>query len=242
MEFVISDCLDYVKTLEDKSVNLFYFDPPFGTTANKWDKSLNWKELFPEMFKKLKDDGNIVIHASMPFTYELIKHKTPRYHWIWIKDTTTNFWHAKLQPLRKQEEVLIYYKKRGATYNPQMVGDEFHKKCYGGKSKYYHSTKVSTKMKDYEEQNRKKKDEGHYGKYPTNIIEFPRDTRREDGATRSNELIDYFVKTYSNEGDLVIDLTCHSGIMGERCGELKRKYVGVDIQENKNWENILEKF
>ena len=235
IQFVVSDCLDYIKTLPDNSVDLFYFDPPFATTNNKWDKALNWKELFPEMFKKIKEFGNIVIHASMPFTYELIRHKAPRYHWIWMKDNVTNFFHAKFQPLRKQEEILIYYNKRGATYNPQMIGNKWIPRGKAGQSKYYHSTKDKEKIKFY---NENKNEDGHYGKYPNNVIEFPRKKERIDGATRSNELVDYFIKTYSNEGDLVIDLTCHSGIIGQRCKELNRNYVGVDIEKNSNWENI----
>lgn len=236
VEFIVNDCLEYIKTLEDNSVDLFYFDPPFATTNNSWDKPLNWKELFPLMFKKMKEFGNIVIHASMPFTYELIRHKVPRYHWIWVKDMATNFFHAKHQPLRKQEEVLVYYNKRGATYNPQMEGNDFRKYNMSGTSKYYHSTKDKETINKYRKNDEER---GHYGKYPTNVIEFPREIRRNDGATRSDEMIDYFIKTYSNEGELVVDLTCHSGIVGKRCKELKRNYIGVDIEENDNWKTII---
>lgn len=230
ISFIKSDCLDYIKKCDDNSIDLIYFDPPFATTHNAWDKPLNWKELFPLMFKKIKDHGAIIIHCAIPFTYELIQHKKPKYHYIWVKEKATNFFHAKNQPLRKQEEVLVYYKKQ-PTYNPQMIGDEWIPETRSGKTQYYHSTVSRDRIKQF---NGVKEGAGHYGKYPTNVLEMPRKLRN-NYATRGNKIIDFFIKTYSNKGDIVLDLTCHSGVVGKRCKLLKRNYVGVDIEMHPYW-------
>ena len=101
-------------------------------------RELDWKLLFKEMWRVLKPNGKIILHSSIPFTYDLIQVEKPKYHYIWIKEHSTNFFHAKKQPLRQEEEILVYYKKQG-TYNPQMIGEKFYKKTKCGKSNYYGS-------------------------------------------------------------------------------------------------------
>ena len=129
---------DIIKTLEDDSIDFIYTDPPFSITEAKWDTPLKWDELFKEMWRVLKPTGIIVLYASMPFTYELLKYETPKYHYSWCKNNKTGFFQAKYQPLRQMEEIFIYYKKRG-TYNPQMVGDIYKPKrnvMVGGRNGY----------------------------------------------------------------------------------------------------------
>ena len=121
------------------------------------------------------------------------------------------------------EEIFIYYKKRG-TYNPQMVGDTFYPKQY---------RKLKDKQQHYGHRNNIKKSytsqtEGHIGKYPTTFKEW--NIRKDDtGITRDDEQIDYFIKTYSNEDDTILDMTCHNNYVGDRCKELNRNYIGVDL-------------
>ena len=126
-EIVKGDIHDIIKTIPDNSIDFIYTDPPFKITKAKWDKSLNWTLLFPEMWRILKSNGVIALYSSIPFTYELIKYEKPKYHYIWNKNNSTGFLTAKYQPLRKTEEIFIYYKKKG-TYNPQMIGDKFYPK------------------------------------------------------------------------------------------------------------------
>jgi len=168
------------------------------------------------MWRVLKPNGVIILHSAIPFTYELINVEKPKYHYIWIKDSPTNFFHAKKQPLRQEEEILIFYKKKH-TYNPQMIGDTFYKQSTCGKSKYYGSRGEI----------KKETTQGHYGKYPNNILNFKRHIR--GFSTRSNELVDYFIKTYSNQGDTILDLTCYNALTGHRCKSLNRNYIGVDL-------------
>jgi len=209
------DIHEEIKHIPDNSIDMIYTDPPFATTCNDWDKPLRWKELFKQMWRVLKPDGVIALHCSLPFTYDLIEAERPKYHWIWIKDKSTNFFHAKKQPLRKQEEILIYYKKP-PTYNPQMTGDEYFKTTCAGKSNYYGSHGEGKKMTG-----------GHYGKYPTNVLEYPRHIR--GAATRPDELVDYFIKTYTNPGDKILDLTCYDALCGRRADLLDRQCISVDL-------------
>jgi len=224
-KYIKGDIHDVIKTLDDNSINFIYTDPPFGTTSSKWDIPLRWDELFPQMWRVLKPNGIICLYASMPFTYELLKYETPKYHYSWCKNNKTGFFQAKYQPLRQMEEIFIYYKKRG-TYNPQMVGDTYKAKRnvkVGGRNGYYGDA-----LKDKENEYVAKDGDGHTGLYPTTFKNW--NIRKDKtGITRTDEQIDYFIKTYSNEEDTILDMTCHNNYVGDRCQELKRKYIGVDL-------------
>ena len=224
IKYIENDIHDEIFKLPDNSFDLIYSSPPYGTTQAEWDKPLKWDILFKQMWRILKPKGIIVLHCSMPFTYDLLKYETPRYHYCWLKNKKTNFFKAKLQPLRNTEEVLIYYKQSG-TYNPQMIGDEIHKKRYmklESKNGYYaHRNNI---LKSYVSN-----DETHKGNYPSTLLEYK---VRVDGSgiSRCDEMIDYFIKTYSNESDNVLDMTCHNNYVGDRCKLLNRNYLGIDIK------------
>ncbi len=222
--FIEGDIHEVIKTIENNSIDFIYTDPPFAITKSKWDKPLNWKELFPEMWRVLKPTGTIALYSSMPFTYELVKYETPKYHYTWIKNNSTGFFQVQYQPLRKNEEIFIYYKKRG-IYNPQMIGDKFYPKRkvkVGGDQKYY-GDEVSTKKNEYSTE------EGHVGEYPTNIITYPI-RKDKSGITRTDEHIDFFIKTYTNAGDKILDMTCHNNYVSKRSEILNRNYIGVDLE------------
>ena len=215
---------EIIKTIDSNSIDLIYTDPPFSITKASWDNKLDWENLFPEMWRVLKKDGIIVLYASIPFTYELLKYEKPKYHYTWIKNNSTGFLSSKYQPLRKTEEVFIYYKKNG-TYNPQMIGNKFYPKRnvkYGGKKQEYWGKEGANKKNEII------KEEGHYGNFPDNVLNY--DIRKDEtGITRTDEHIDYFIKTYSNEDDTILDMTCCCEYVGNRCESLKRNYIGVDI-------------
>jgi len=145
-------------------------------------------------------------------------------HGIIIPGKKTQSQNSKRQPLRNIEEVFVYYKKTG-TYNPQMIGDTSYKKRlvkYGGTQKYFGDKGVNKK-------NVYQKEGEHKGRYPTTFLEYP--IRKDNtGITRTDEMMDYFIKTYSNEGDTVLDMTCHNNYLGDRCNILKRNFIGVDIE------------
>lgn len=218
-EFVCADNLEYIKTLDDKSVDLIYFNPPFGITAAKYDTPLNWGGLWPEMWRVLKPNRNIVIHCSQPFTFDLIstQRKYFKYCWYWNKKgRPTNHLNAKKQPLRLMEEICVFYKKL-ELYNPQMIlrEKEYVKKKSKNGSHYYQSQKETLPERTFTH------------RYPTHLIEMPR--RTHNYSTRPVSLCEYFIKTYSNEGETVLDLTCSDGQSGVACRNINRHYLGIDI-------------
>jgi len=226
-KFIKGDIHDVIKTLDKNSIDFIYTDPPFnGQTKAKWDSNLRWDELFKEMWRVLKPNGIIAIHSAIPFTYELIRYQKPRYHYNWKKSNSTGFLNAKHQPLRIMEEIFIYYKKNG-TYNPQMIGEKYVPKRnvkYGGQEAYWGEEGMN-------KQNEYIKEEGHSGKYPTTLLEYPIRKGTAKGTTRTDDMIDYFIKTYSNEDDVILDMTAHSDCVSKRCEILNRKYIGVDIND-----------
>lgn len=224
IDYIEEDIHTAILKLEDNKFDLIYTSPPYAITCASWDKPLNWELLFKEMWRILKPNGIIILHSSMPFTYELLKYQTPKYHYCWRKNNSTGFFQAKLQPLRDIEEIFIYYKEKG-TYNPQMVGNKFYPKRnvkHGGDQKYFGTrNNISANVITNEG--------GHTGKYPTTYLEY--NVRRDGTAiTRTDEMIDYFIKTYSNEGDYVLDMTCHNKYVGNRCILHNRSYLGIDIK------------
>lgn len=226
--YIEEDIHTAILKLDDNSFDLLYSSPPYGTTSCIWDKPLKWDMLFDEIWRVLKPNGICVLHSSMPFTYELCKQDTPRYHYSWKKNTHTNFFKAKLQPLRNVEEVLIFYKKSG-TYNPQMIGDKIFKKRY---NKDTSNNKYCGKRENIKQQYTSK-NETHTGRYPSTFLEY---NIRKDGTgiNRPDELIDFFIKTYSNEGDNVLDISCHNHYVGDRCKLYNRNYLGIDINLPEN--------
>ena len=228
MYLIQGDIHNVIKDLPDNTYNLLYTNPPFnGLTKASWDTTLNWEDLWEDIWRIMKPNGIVVLHSTQKFTMELCASglKYFRYKWTWKKECGTNFLSAKYQPLRVCEDICVFYKKAG-TYNPQMVGDEvipYRKVGFSNKTGYY------GKCKDGELDEK----EGHKGKYPIDLLIYKRDIR--GAGTRPDELIDLMLKTYSNEGDEVLDITCYDYRTGMRCLELNRNYTGVDL-------NIVEKY
>tara|TARA_R100001460_G_scaffold57097_3_gene96844 strand:- start:1489 stop:2187 length:699 start_codon:yes stop_codon:yes gene_type:complete len=225
VKYIENDIHNEILNIPSDTFNLIYTSPPYAITEAEWDKPLKWDILFPEMWRVLKPNGIIVLHASMPFTYELLKYQTPKYHYTWIKNRKTNFFKAKLQPLRQTEEIFIYYNNPG-TYNPQMIGNEVFKKRYvkqGNNNNKYYGQRTNIQKTYVSEE------ETHKGRYPSTILEYP--VRVDNtGISRTDNMIDFFIKTYSNEGDNILDLTCHNNYVGDRCKLLNRNYLGIDIK------------
>lgn len=219
-KYIIGDIHDEIKKLDDNSIDLIYTNPPFGTTNKPWDKPLNWEFLFPEMDRVLKSNGVILLHCSKPFTYELIRHRIPKYHYTWIKNNPTNFLQAKKQPLRQCEEILVYYKKNH-TYNPQMEGTEekTYSRNHSKQGSYYNIKHVdhTTTVK---------------GRYPKDFLGcFTRILQKKSPKSIDDAITKKMILTYSNENDMILDMTCCSKDNGNIANELKRNYIGIDISD-----------
>lgn len=219
VRYIIGDIHDVIMTLPDNSVNLIYTNPPFATTGAHWDKPLDWTSLFPQMDRVLSENGAVVLHCSIPFTYELISVRKPNYHYTWKKNNPTGFFQAKKQPLRNIEEVLVYYRK-SHQYNPQMRGDEVveynRRRSYEGN--YYGAQKPNKTTQK--------------GRYPTTFLgAYKRVLQKNNPKSVPDALTEYFIKTYSSEGDTILDMTCCSRNNGDISLRLKRDYIGVDLSD-----------
>lgn len=220
MTYLIGDIHEIIKTFDTNSFELIYTNPPFGTTGKKWDNPISWEELWVEMDRVLKPNGVVLLHSAIPFTYDLIRIRKPKYNYTWIKSNATNFFHAKRQPLRQVEEILVYYKKKH-TYNPQMIGDEVAN--YKRNNKYEGDNYYG---------NQKPNESKHVGKFPTTYLgTFPRILQKKSPKSIHDDIMIRMIKTYSNENDVILDMTCCDKNLGKLATTLKRKYIGVDISD-----------
>ena len=214
--FYKGDCLENMKRLPDKSVNFIYWNPPFGTTYQTWDECLPWEALFKECFRILKPEGTLAIHCSVPFNYTLIRAapRMPTYSWYWDKLNPTTPLLAKTQPLRQVEEILVWKNKK-TTYYPQRVGTVERTFTSSGATDYvYRNTIVPQSPQTVK------------GYYQRHIIHMKSSV---DGfSTRPEELIELMLRSYTKEGDTVLDPTCYKGITGRISKKMNRKWIGID--------------
>ena len=200
--------------IKDKSIDLVYIDPPFATTQNKWDEPIDWKLLFKQFFRVLKDDGILAIHCSVPFNYTLIREapKAPNYSWYWQKDNITTPLLGGKQPLRNTEEILVWYNKKGKYYS-QRVGNKERSVVVNGASSYVGNTQESktVKVKGY---------------HQTHHITYKRDIQ--GFSTRPRELVELIIKSYTKEQDVILDCFCYKGLTASVAKKLQRKSVSID--------------
>jgi site-specific DNA-methyltransferase (adenine-specific) len=209
-----ADCLTHMRTMDAKSIDFIYWNPPFGTTQQPWDERLDWSALFSECFRILKEDGNLVIHCSIPFNYTLIRSapRPPSYSWYWDKGNVTLPLIVNHQPLRCVEEVLVWKMKKG-KYFPQRVGDEERSVIGRYVTKYVMATRITDPVTVR-------------GKCQTHLLAMPRTL---DGfSTRSEDMVELFMKSYTREGDTILDPTCYKGLTGKVAQRMGRNWIGID--------------
>ena len=216
------DCLELMKDIPNGSIDMILTDLPYGMTAPKWDEYIDMVELWKQYNRIIKKNGTIALFASQPFTTKIISsnEKDFRYCWYWLKNQGTNFFHAKRMPIRKIEEICIF--KKGKYY-PQITDGHIPtnsaKGCSNGKA--YHGTNT----RDYEG--------GKTTRFPTNILEFKcvDNYSRLHSSEKPVDLLEYLIKTYTNEGDLVLDNTMGSGTTGVACVNTNRNFIGMELDE-----------
>jgi len=213
------DCLEVFPHISDNSIDMIFCDLPYSITACKWDIPIPIEPLWGHYKRIIKPQGVIVLTASQPFTSLLVMSNLSmfRYEWIWEKSQGTNPLNAKYMPLKKHESILVFYKKRG-VYNPQMTkGDPYN----GFESKVKNIGEVYGDVKSVH-----KKNDGT--RYPTTIQHFKHDKTKLHPTQKPLLLVEYFVKTYSNEGDVVLDNAFGSGTTAIACINLNRQFIGME--------------
>jgi site-specific DNA-methyltransferase (adenine-specific) len=224
--FVKADCFDVFPFIKDKSIDAIICDLPYGTTACKWDSILSLADLWAEYERIIKDNGAIILFGSQPFTSTLINSNTKlfKYELIWDKVSTSSGVMAKKQPMKCHENILIFYKKQ-PTYNPQMYkGKQWSR---GGKNR--NTPQIYGDIKSIG----KPKNDTTDMKYPKSIITFSNANRnnRIHPTEKQIDLMEWIVKTYTNEGDMVLDNTMGSGTTNLACIKLNRKSIGIEKEK-----------
>lgn len=219
----LGDCLEVMKTIESGSVDAIITDPPYGTTACKWDSVIDFELMWEQLNRIIKPNGAIVLFGSEPFSSALRMSniKNYKYDWVWIKEQGTGFLNAKRQPLRNNEQISVFYKKQ-CTYNPKMIGNE--KRIVKRKNKPQTTDNYGFSMQPTESV--------YYGRYPNNTLIFNRDNNKQHPTQKPILLMEYLIRTYTNEGETVLDFTTGSGSTMVACQNTNRNGIGIEMDEN----------
>ena len=222
---ICDDCLIAMKEIPDKSVDMILADLPYGTTACKWDTIIPFEPLWEQYKRIIKDNGAIVLTASQPFTSALVMSnvKMFKYEWIWEKEQGVGFQLSKYRPLIKHESCLIFSKET-PKYNPQK---ELLEKPRIIKRKANSNGKSETSPIKYSEE----RISVYTHKTPDNFLKFNRE-RGLHPTQKPVALFEYLIKTYTNEGDLVLDKCMGSGTTGVACKNLNRNFIGIELDSD----------
>lgn len=221
---LLGDCLKRMKEIPDGSVDLILTDPPYGTTACKWDSVIPFEPMWAELKRIIKPNGAIVLFGSEPFSSMLrcSNLKMFKYDWIWEKSKATGFLNSKKQPLRSHEIISVFYRKQ-PQYNPQMFKGEAYNK---GIRKQQTQDDVYGSFEQVEV-----KSEGM--RFPRSVQYF-KTAECEGGFHKTQKpvaLLEYLIKTYTQEGETVLDFTMGSGSTGVAAKNLNRSFIGIEMDE-----------
>lgn len=216
-----ADCLEKMKDISDKSIDMILCDLPYGITACKWDTVIPLDLLWKEYERIIKDNGAIVLFAQTPFDKVLgaSNIKLLKYEWIWEKPQGTGHLNAKKMPLKNHENILVFYKK-SPTYNPQMFqGKPYVCKSGRGGSSIYGEQVLVVTVNNGE-------------RYPLSVLKFNRDKDKLHPTQKPMTLLEYLIKTYTNEGETVLDNCMGSGSTGVACKNTNRNFIGIELDKN----------
>ena len=222
IRLINDDCLKAMDKLieEGVKVDAIITDPPYGTTACKWDSIIPFNEMWLRLNKLIKPNGAIVLFGSEPFSSALRMSniKNYKYDLIWDKTKSGNFALAKKQPMKSHENLSIFYSKQH-TYNPQMeVRGNVRKKGGGKASDNFGIVPTISFNNTY---------------YPKSIMAYSTGSRKEHyhPTQKPVALMEYLIKTYTNEGEIILDFTMGSGSTGVACRNTNRKFIGIELDD-----------
>ena len=221
MTLLQGDCLELMKNISDKSIDLILCDLPYGTTKCKWDTVIPFDKLWEQYNRIIKDNGAIVLFGNEPFSSQLrlSNLKNYKYDWVWDKKRGSNFATVKIRPFNSFENIMVFYKKQ-PTYNPQMWKSTPYtcKQGYVGEAKQtglYRDDVITVNNGD---------------RYPLTILSFSKETGLHP-TQKPVALLEYLIKTYTNEGDTVLDNCMGSGSTGVACKNTNREFIGMELDE-----------
>lgn len=236
----LGNCLELMKEIENNSIDFILCDLPYGTTKCKWDVVIPFDELWLHYNRIIKDNGAILLFGVEPFSsyLRLSNIKNYRYDWYWNKKRAANFLFTNKQPGRIVETISVFYKKQ-PTYNPQKRENPL-----GIQTKHLakNPSKITKNVKSImgETWTETKVSEGnnYFGKnyesdklLPTTILEFVKPTKRTHPTQKPLELLEYLIKTYSNDGDIILDNCSGSGSTLRAAKNLNRNFIGIELEK-----------
>lgn len=226
-DIINGDCLKVMKKLKNGCIDMILYDLPYGTTTCKWDSIILFEELWNQYKRVIKDNGAIILTASQSFTSALIMSNTKmfKYCWIWEKSRKIGFPNSNRQPLRNYEDVLVFYKKQ-SVYNPQGLIKKV-------------VPKIVTRNKPLNDTVNTGENDGslcktyvqEYENYPSQILKIPSEGKTIHPTQKPVALFEYLIKTYTNEGDVVLDNCSGSGTTAIACLNTGRKYICIEQDE-----------
>jgi len=222
INLMLGDCLERMKEIPGGSVDMVMTDPPYGTTACKWDSVIPLAPMWEQLKRIIKPNGALVMTASQPFTTTLIASNMKMfcYEWVWVKSKITGVLNAKRMPVRKHEAVIIFCdKKSTGTYNAQGLVPK------GS------ITKQGKSSENYGARSKKEYVQTHTN-WPRDVLEIKSEGKTIHPTQKPVALMEYLIKTYTNEGETVLDFTMGSGTTGVACVNLGRSFIGIEMDEN----------
>tara|TARA_R100000655_G_scaffold348_8_gene1443 strand:- start:1122 stop:1868 length:747 start_codon:yes stop_codon:yes gene_type:complete len=234
MQLYNGDCLEIMKSIKDKSVDAIITDPPYGTTACKWDSVIPFDLMWKQLNRIIKPNGAVVLFGSEPFSSHLRMSniKNYKYDWIWNKLYGTNIYEANKRPMKYHELISVFYKEQ-PFFNKQMT--QAKKENQRNRNKNF---KKETKNTIYGNQKKyipNKKDDKL--RNPITILEYSNQskechrTKRLHPTQKPLELMEYLIKTYTNENETVLDFACGSGTTGVACCNTNRNFIGIELDK-----------
>ncbi len=226
VNLIKGNCLEKMKDIEDKSIDMILCDLPYGTTQNKWDSIIPLDKLWEQYCRVIKDNGAIVLFAQTPFDKVLgcSNLKMLKYEWIWEKTSATGHLNAKKMPMKAHENILVFYKKL-PTYNPQKTT---------GHTPVHSYTKHQDDGSNYGKTLIGISGGGSTERYPRSVQVFKTDKQKEalHPTQKPVSLLEYLIKTYTNEGETVLDNCMGSGSTGVACINTNRNFIGIELDDN----------
>lgn len=231
-ELMKGDCLELMAGIPDGSVDMILCDLPYGTTASRWDKIIDFVRLWREYERIIKEDGAICLFASGQFSYKLIEsnEKLFRYKWIWFKSKRGNFVNAKNRPMTSFEEIMVFSKgttangsKNKMVYNPQglIPTHKVNKDKSGTRFGTMAGKRPSHKTETVQE----------FKNYPFDLLQFDSVPKPVHPTQKPAALLEYLIRTYTNEGETVLDNCMGSGSTGVACVNTNRRFIGMELDQ-----------
>ena len=232
MKLYNGDCLEVMKSIPDKSIDAIITDPPYGTTACKWDSVIPFEPMWKQLNRIIKPNGAIVLFGSEPFSSALRMSniKNYKYDWIWEKTIFTNFMFVKKQPPKLHENICVFYKKQ-PTYNAQKKTG----KAYQDKRTHRYKNKIGSNREsiaDLMKQGVKKPIKNKGDRYCGSVRKYSNKNNKNVHPTQKPvALMEFLIKTYTNENETVLDFTMGSGSTGVACCNTNRDFIGIELDK-----------